>query len=407
MPCHPARARKLLGKGKAAVYRQHPFTIILKDRADGVTQPIVLKIDPGSRGTGLALLKMQGDSFLLLWAANLLHRGLQIKNALEKRRTLRRGRRGRKTRYRQPRFSNRKRSIVDGWLPPSLMSRVYNVETWARRLMSYCPIAMIEVETVRFDIQKMENGDISGVEYQQGTLQGYEVREWLLVNRGRQCAYCGTTEAKFEVEHIVPKSRGGSNRLGNLTIACRDCNQKKGNRTPEEAGMPSQNLKTQSYRDAAAVNATRYKVGNVLKSFSLPVSFWSGGRTKFNRVKNGLPKDHWIDAACVGTSHSIVVPESLKPLEIKANGRGCRQLCLTDKYGFPRTKPKAGKQFFGFKTGDIVKADVPKGKNKGEYKGRVAVRQTGSFRVGKTDGINWKYCQITQMADGYEYSYIE
>ncbi len=108
MPTHPARARKLLKKGRAAVYRLQPFTIILKDREDGETQPMVLKVDPGSKTTGVALLKMQGDCLLLCWAANLIHRGWQIKESLEKRRAIRRGRRNRKTRYRPARFNNRK-----------------------------------------------------------------------------------------------------------------------------------------------------------------------------------------------------------------------------------------------------------------------------------------------------------
>lgn len=54
MPCHPARARKLLSKGRAAVYRLAPFTIILHHRDDGDVQPIEFKVDPGSKTTGLA-----------------------------------------------------------------------------------------------------------------------------------------------------------------------------------------------------------------------------------------------------------------------------------------------------------------------------------------------------------------
>lgn len=406
MPTHPARARKLLKKGKAAVWRRQPFTIILKERENGVVQPLALKVDPGSKTTGIALLKANGDYLVLCWAANLIHRGWQIKESLEKRRYIRRSRRNRKCRYRPARFNNRKRSITKGWLPPSLVSRVNNVLTWVKRLQTYVPITQVECETVRFDIQKMENGSISGVEYQQGTLAGYEVREWLLENRGRKCAYCGKADVPLQIEHIIPKSRGGSNRLGNLTVACQPCNQKKGNQTAAEFGHPNLQLKTQSYRDAAAVNATRYAIGNALQSSGVPVTFWSGGRTKFNRIQNKLPKDHYIDAACVGeTSKQVIVPPTLKPLLIKAVGRGRRQMCLMDRYGFPRTKPKEGKRFFGYQTGDLVKAIVPKGKKSGTHIGRVAVRATGSFRVGKVDGVSWKYCQLIQAADGYEYTF--
>lgn len=404
MPTSSARARQLLRDGKAKVFRHNPFTIILLEREDGETQPIILKVDPGSKVSGLALMKTKGDALLLLWAVNLVHRGHIIKTKLEKRRNVRRSRRNRKTRYRESRFNNRKRTIGKGWLPPSLMSRVDNVVNWVRKLMKYVPITTIEVETVRFDVQLMENPKIKGVGYQQGTLAGYEVREWLLENRGRKCAYCKKTTTPLQIEHIVPKSRGGSNRLENLTLACESCNQKKGNMTAGEFGYPNLQLPTQSYKDAAAVNATRYRIGDDLRALGLPVTFWSGGLTKFNRTQNGLPKDHWLDAACVGSSEKVVVPNGFFPLIVKAVGRGNRQKCLMNKYGFPRTKPKSGKTHFGFRTGDIVKAIVTKGKNKGTHVGRVTVRKRGQFVVDGIDSISHKYCQLIQRNDGYEYT---
>ena len=179
MPCHPARARKLLNKSRAAAYKPYPFTIILKDRVGGELQPAELKFDPGSRTTGIALVGHFERGSEIVFGANLNHRGQKIKQNLESRRANRRARRNRKTRYRPSRFNNRRRT--EGWLPPSLMSRVLNVETWAKRLQNLIPITSIAVETVRFDTQKMQNSEISGVEYQQGELAGYEVREYLLV----------------------------------------------------------------------------------------------------------------------------------------------------------------------------------------------------------------------------------
>lgn len=403
-PCLPARARQLLKKRKAVVYRMQPFTIRLKDRVGGETQPVELKVDPGSRTTGVALVQHNQRGKRVVWAANLSHRGLTIRDSLLKRRQLRRGRRTRKTRYRKPRFNNRTRPA--GWLPPSLLSRVQNVETWAGRLIRLAPISSIAVETVRFDMQLMENPEVSGIEYQQGELVGYEVREYLLEKWGRNCVYCGAKDVPLEVEHITPKTRGGSNRVSNLTIACTDCNQEKGSLTAEEFGYPHiQSQAKRPLRDAAAVNATRYATGNSLRSFGLPINFWSGGRTKHNRIKQGYEKDHWVDAVCVGESgEQVFIPAGMAHLNIKAVGRGRRQMCLMDKYGFPRTKPKQFKRVCGFQTGDMVKAVVPTGKKAGTHVGRAAVRATGSFRVGETDGINWKYCTLIQRADGYEYA---
>ncbi|OAD23787.1 HNH endonuclease [Candidatus Thiomargarita nelsonii] len=161
-------------------------------------------------------------------------------------------------------------------------------------------------------------------------------------------------------------------------------------------------------KDTAPVNATRYAIGNALKQFGLPVTFWSGGRTKFNRTQQKYPKDHWIDAACVGdTGEKVYIPNTLKPLTITAVGHGSRQRCCVDQYGFPRTTAKKQKVVRGFQTGDIVKAVVTKGKKIGTYIGRVAVRTSGFFKIstknGTTQGIGWKYCQRLQSVDGYNY----
>ncbi len=409
-PCHRARARRLLSKGRAAVYKRYPFTIILKEGSGSEsTQPHRLKIDPGAKTTGLSILQEEK----VIWAAQLSHRGSQIQEALSSRRALRRGRRSRKTRYRSPRFLNRTRK--EGWLPPSLQSRAQNILTWVRRLHKLCPISDLSQELVRFDTQKMENPEVSGTEYQQGTLFGYEVREYLLEKYNRTCQYCSAKNIPLEVEHIVPKSKGGSNRVSNLTLSCRKCNEKKGNQPIEEFLKPKPNLLNKilatakkPLRDAAAVNATRWALFRQLKSTGLPVEVGSGGRTKYNRTRLGLPKTHWLDAACVGAS----TPGELRtlvsqPLRIKATGHGTRQMCGTNKYGFPirhRTRQKLHK---GFQTGDIVRAVVPKGKKIGTYVGRVATRATGSFNIttttAKVQGISYKYCQPLHKSDGFSY----
>ncbi len=410
MPCHPAHARKLLKKGKAKVFRMYPFAIILIDREGGEVQDVELKVDPGSKTTGIAIVSNKK----VVWAANLNHRGYHIKKLLDKRRVIRRSRRSRKTRYRQPRFDNRTRP--KGWLPPSIQSRVDNVFNWTSRLIRFVPISEIQVETVRFDTQKMENPEISGVEYQQGTLYGYELREYLLQKWSRKCAYCSAENVPLEIEHIIPKSKGGTDRPSNLTIACHQCNQKKSNKDIRVFLRNKPNLLKKilnqckaGLKDSAAVNVTRYAIGRKVKSFGLPVSFWSGGRTKFNRSQQGYVKDHWIDAACVGTTgEQVEISEGLKPLVITAQGRGSRQKCRVDKYGFPRSKPKQFKRVKGFQTGDIVEAIVPKGKRQGRHFGRVVIRSNGSFNIKTADetiqGISWKYFNLIQLVDGYAYA---
>ncbi|MEG4342696.1 RNA-guided endonuclease IscB [Microcoleus sp. A003_D6] len=394
---------RFVGEGDAATYALLPD---LKKEVEATPEPIEIKIDAGSKTTGIALV--QGGK--VIFGAELTHRGQAIKNSLESRKELRRGRRNRHTRYRQARFLNRTRS--KGWLAPSLEHRVHTIVTWVRRLIKFAPIGLIKSELVRFDLQQCENPEISGIEYQQGTLAGYEIREYLLEKWNRKCSYCDAENVRLQIEHIHPKSKGGSNRISNLCLACEPCNIKKGTQDIKVflAKKPDvlKKVLTQSKRplkDAAAVNSTRWALFNALKTTGLPVATGSGGKTKFNRTRLGLTKTHWIDAACVGEVDVLEVLTD-KPLLIKATGHGSRQMCRTDKFGLPSRYVPRFKFVKGFQTGDIVKAIVTTGKKIGTYVGRVAVRTSGSFNISAStliQGISHKYCSTIFKKDGYSY----
>jgi hypothetical protein len=257
--------------------------------------------------------------------------------------------------------------------------------------------------------------EISGIEYQQGELAGYEVREYLLNKWDRKCAYCGAENIPLQVEHIHPKVKGGSNRISNLCLACDDCNQKKGTQDIKAFLAKKPDLLKQilsqakrPLKDAAAVNSTRWALFNRLKETGLPVSTGSGGLTKFNRTRLELPKTHWLDAACVGQVNKLEVLTN-QPLLIKATGHGSRQRCRTDKFDFPSRYVPRFKFVQGFQTGDIVKAIVTSGKKVGEYVGRVAVRSSGSFNIsdksGLVQGISYKYCKSIHKKGGYSYGF--
>ncbi|NEP48825.1 MAG: HNH endonuclease [Moorea sp. SIO3C2] len=403
-PIHPKKARRLLDKGKAAVFRIYPFTIILKTAyANPVILPCQIKIDPGSKTAGFALVR-DGQ---VIWGMELEHRGGLIKKKLESRRAVRRGRRNRNTRYRKPRFLNRKRP--EGWLPPSLEHRILTTETWVKRLIKFCPVSEIWIERVKFDTQKMQNPEISGVEYQQGELVGYEVREYLLEKWGRECTYCGKQNVPLQVEHIHPRSKGGSNRVSNLCLACEKCNQRKGNKPIEEflKKKPSllQKIKTktkQPLTDAAAVNATRNKLVKVLKDSRVVVT-GTGAQTKYNRTRLGLPKQHWIDAACVGNIESLAL-KTLQPLLVTCKGQGGRQKAALNKYGYPiRHNPL--KPIKGWMTGDIAK-------HQKLGIGRVTPRSKGSFGFTPVGMKGYKSCKPQDISaihrkDGYTYSFCK
>jgi hypothetical protein len=240
-------------------------------------------------------------------------------------------------------------------------------------------------------------------------LAGYEVREYLLEKWGRRCAYCFLAGVPLQVEHLIPRARGGSDRVSNLTLACERGNQKKGTQTVTELGFPQLMAAAKApLKDAAAVNGTRWALWRALEATGLPLETGSGGRTKYNRTRLELPKSHWADAACVGAS----TPDQLNAavcsvLLIAAKGHGTPQLCRTDKYGFPSRHVPRQKRHFGFRTGDLVRAIVPSGKYAGTHTGRVAIRTSGSFNIatpeGTAAGINHRHCRIIQRADGYAY----
>ena len=262
----------------------------------------------------------------------------------------------------------------------------------------------IRQELVRFDLQQLENPEISGIEYQQGELLGYEVREYLLNKWERKCTYCQIENVPLQVEHVKPKASGGTNRISNLCLACEKCNQKKGTldikvflaQKPELWKKIQSQLKA-PLKDAAAVNSTRWALFNRLKLAGLSVLTGSGGLTKFNRVRLNLAKTHWLDAACIGVVDTLQVLTS-KILSVKANGKGTRRLCRVNKFGFPISKPRQTYQH-GWQTGDIAKG-------KGVI-GRIVVQSATRLEIridGKRIGGRLSDFKLLHSKDSYSYA---
>jgi 5-methylcytosine-specific restriction endonuclease McrA len=284
-PTRPAMARKLLKAGRAVVHRHTPLVIRMKDReAVSCRVPgVEVGIDPGSKHTGIAVFGNVDRTRTGLFSLQLDHRGGRIRNRLVARAAYRRRRRSANLRYRAPRWLDRARP--DGWLAPSLRHRVETTVSWVSRLVRWAPARTLHVERAAFDTHALTVGRrLEGVEYQQGTLAGYEMREYLLEKWGRKCAYCGATHVPLNIDHIHPRSRAGSDRIANLTLACMPCNQAKSARPVEEflAGRPEVLVRVLAQaraplRDAAAVNATRWALWQALVAIGLPVHASSGG----------------------------------------------------------------------------------------------------------------------------------
>jgi 5-methylcytosine-specific restriction endonuclease McrA len=403
MPCHPARARELLGKGRAVVVRQVPFLIRLKDRPLAESE-----VD----GQGAVITVRRG-----LISVELRHRGDQIHLCMQQRAGYRHRRRSANCRYRAPRSNNRTRPT--GWLPPSLRHRVDTTVSWTARLCRYAPITEIHVESVAFDTHAMSAGrPLTAAEYRQGTLAGTEIRAYLHAKWNSACAYCDATGVPLNIDHIRPRSRGGSNRISNLVLACVPCNTTKDNTPVEDflAHQPERLAKIlrqakPPLHDAAAMNATRWQLTVALSGLGRQVHTWSGGRTKWNRSAMGLAKTHTLDALSVGRldheSGDAIVRFPGQVLVAKTAGRGSYARTTPDRFGFPRLRRARAKQHFGYVTGDLVRATMPTGKWAGTWTGRISVRARGQHSLTTPEGrINVSYwnLRLLQRGDGYGYS---
>ena len=411
-PCNTiseAYARILLFNKQAVIHKRFPFTIRLKnDKAVLKDRAYTVKLDPGSRTTGVAIVDNK-DSVVML--AEVEHRGHLIKKDLDSRRNVRKSRRQRKTRYREARFLNRTKP--KGWLAPSVKSRADNVINFIKKYKKLLNIDKVMIENVSFDTAQMTSSTkLYGANYQQGPLYQNKLRSFIFNRSGGKCVYCGAKAE--EIDHVIPRSNGGTNSTYNLLASCRACNQMKSNLSLKDfgklVGKDFSKLEPKKLpKDAAIVQSSRNYMAREITKLVSDTTTYDAWMTKYNRDSLGLPKEHYYDALSVGEVPTRFNFLTDKILVISAKGRGSRQMCRVNKYGFPRTSAKASKSVKGFQTGDMVKAIVPNGSKQGEYLGKVAVRSSGKFDIQtKTkiiEGINHKYCHLIQRGDGYSYSY--
>ncbi|MFM0308344.1 RNA-guided endonuclease IscB [Paraburkholderia sp. RL17-383-BIF-A] len=413
MPCSEKRARVLLERGRARVHRLMPFVIRLTDRLveESSLQPVRVKIEPGSKATGMSLVREADGHTAVLNLFELVHRGSQIREALTGRSNFRRRRRSANLRYRAARFSNR--AVKRGSLPPSLQHRVVTMQSWTHRFIRWAPVTGIASEVVRYSTTTIASLGVATPAPQEADLLAHETRAYLLERLEYRCAYCGAEGRELRVDPITPKASLTTARITDLTLACASCIKRKGKKDISEFVTDSRHLarllawRKAPQRDAGAINGARAAIASWLESSGLSVELASGGRTKWNRSRLGLPKSPALNAVCVGVVNTVSGWDC-PILEIKTAGRGRYQRTLPDKSGFPRGYLMRKKRVHNFQTGDRVRANVPAGKNIGAHTGRVSVRARGNFDIqtprGVVHGVSHKHCAVLQRADGYSYS---
>ena len=279
------KVRRLLKTGKAVVVEQIPFTIRLCYETTGYMQPITLGVDAGTKHIGLSATTERME----LYASEVELRS-DIVKLIATRKQSRRTRRGNKTRYRKPRFKNRKnRNIVKPSTKEKINSHLRQIE-FVHKIL---PISKIIIELGNFDTQKMKDPDISGVEYQQGEQMGFwNVREYVLARDRYKCQYCKgkSKDSILNVHHIESRKTGG-NSPGNLITLCKTCHEKY------HKGEIKLNVKRlTSLRDSAVMSVMKWRLYEELKSKYSDVSMTFGYITKCNRIKYEIGKSHTSDA---------------------------------------------------------------------------------------------------------------
>ena len=299
MPCSPGKARKLLNSGCAKVMNRTPFVIKLLYGSSGYKQPITLGVDSGSKVIGVAAL---GNGKTLY--ASVVKTRTDIHVKLNQRLSYRRTRRGRKLRYRKPRWQNRRRSR--GWLTPTMRSKVQAHMREINFVKSILPISRLIIETASFDIHKIVNPDVSGEDYQNGRQKDfYNVKQFVLFRDEYSCQKCFNKkkDKKLHVHHVVFRSNGGMNSPDNLITLCETCHD---NLHAHENGE-QESLKLQKKRQPKTAGAVQVSTINSYLKKNLMFEETFGYETKFKREILGLKKEHHIDAICAAIGYGEII----------------------------------------------------------------------------------------------------
>ena len=354
---------------------------------------VQVKIDPGSRATGIAVARTDAAGAMHgLVALEVQHRGAQIHRRMITRAGYRRARRTRNLRHRPARFDNRRRPA--GWLAPSLRHRVETTMTWVTRLRALAPVTGLTVEAVRIGALGSAELEVVG-----------SPRE-----ATRRCAYCDAVGVPLQWDHVRARARGGGDRAGNRVWACTPCNRAKGTSSVEDfVADPVRRARilaaaTAPRHHATAATTTSAALLRELAATGLPLATAPGSQTRTNRVRLGVPKSHTLDALLAGEVESVAG----WPVRIwvaRAMGRGSYSRSRSDRFGFPRLRLTKVRRNYGFATGDMVAVIKP---GRCAETGRVAISADGFFKItttaGSVIGASHRRCRLLSKGDGWTYT---
>lgn len=296
MPCSQRKARLLLKEGKAKIINYKPFTIQLLYPTGEATQKVHLGVDTGAKHIGIAVTS--NDKILAKGEIELrdgIHEGMVSRSILRK------SRRNRKTRYRKARFLNRKR--IDGWLPPTVQSKLNATFMWIDKFGSLLPNPILHIEVGKFDTQKMMNPDITNEEYQNGQCAGYyDVRYFVFARDNYTCQVCKKRNKILNTHHIVYKTEGGTDRADNLITVCTDCHTSENHKIGGILyNWMIKHKKVKQYKEATFMNIVRKRTFEKYPDAIITY----GSETSPYRKELGLEKTHYNDAIAITQIENI------------------------------------------------------------------------------------------------------
>ena len=297
MPCHPARARMLLKKKQAKVIKMIPFTIQLTKDSEQNVQEITLGIDPGD-SVGISVVTEKKVLY-----EEVVEIRKDVSQLITHRREMRRTRRTRKTRYRAARFNNRKNK-KEGWIAPTLRQKLQTYESIVNRVCKILPIKKCICEYTQFNIQKLNDPNISSSQYQHGPAEGFEnIKAYIRDRDNYTCQYCKKQNVKLHVHHIIFKSKGGTDRPDNLITLCEQCHNDL------HAGKIQLTVKklSNNFKAASHLNILKDRLFEMLefKFGKSDVVKTYGYETSYIRLQYNLSKEHYIDARIIAGGYKL------------------------------------------------------------------------------------------------------
>lgn len=295
MPTNNAKARILLKEKKATVQTIKPFTIKLTYKTETeYVQPVTLGIDSGYLNIGFSATTDKQE--LISGEVKLLDKMKERIYEKSMYRTIRRN----KLRYRKPRWNNRIKSKKKGWLAPSITHKLDSHLVFVDKITKMLPVQKIIVEVANFDIQKIKNPDIQGIEYQQGEQMGFwNVREYVLHRDGHKCQNpnCKNKDARpiLEVHHLDNRKNGGVDAPSNLITLCNKCHTGANHKGFLKDWKP----RIKGFKDSTFMSIVRWRMIEELKNKYDNVEYTYGYITKNSRIRNSIEKSHRNDAFCI------------------------------------------------------------------------------------------------------------